>query len=191
MTIKIKIIEKAAFNKYVEARRELRRYEKSFRPSEEAIANKKTVVAHWKAKAFPDVGYLCLQVELIRVNGRAQRHTYTDAGTIIDRLEGVELDLRKRGVTLANIVGTTVTLLSEVPTAKSYARRSRTAIASLILAERRSTGWFVTKVSKIERYTGPGADEKIVPTISAKAREDIIKTALDGLIVSADRVETA
>lgn len=185
----IKVIEKAAFNKYLEARREEKRYNKSYAPDPAVADFKKGKTIEWYAKAFVEAGHTALTQELERINGRAKTHTYNYATDISHRLESVELDLRKRGVTQANLVGTTVTLLSEVPTAKAYARRSRTAIASLILAERRSTGWYVTKVEKIERWTGPGGEEKIVPTITAAARDDIVKTALDGLIIQADVAE--
>jgi hypothetical protein len=175
----IKVIDKAAFNKYIEARRDYRRYIKIAPQPEVAELKKKTVEALSK-QAFP--GMKALESAVNVINGRATAHTYS-AGEIVSRLEDVELDLRKRGVTLANLVGTRVSLFSEVPTAKSYSRRSHTAIASHVTAVRRATGWYVEHISKTERYTGPGGSEKITPTIGASARADIVKAALEGLNV--------
>lgn len=178
----VKIIDIAAFNRYIEARRDYRRYMK-ISPQAEVAEAKRKVVDMWHAKAFPDVGQTLLAKALETASGRAQKHTYS-ADEIADRLERVELDLRKRGAVLKRLPGASATLISEVPTAKSYARKARQAIASLVRAERRTTGWFVTSVERTERWTGPGGEEAVHVSINEATRDDIIKAALDGLTVA-------
>lgn len=178
----IKIIDIAAFNKYIEARRDYRRYIKFAKEGDPVGVAKAKALQRLRDLAFPEAGQTALSEALFKASGRAHKHIYS-ADEIADRLESVELDLRKRGAVLKRLPGASATLISEVPTAKSYARKARQAIASLVRAERRTTGWFVTSVERTERWTGPGGEEAVHVSINEATRDDIIKAALDGLTV--------
>ncbi len=133
------------------------------------------------AAAHPDRNLL--EQAVAEANGKASAHTYN--ATQIEWLaETAEKRLARDGITVANRVGAVVTAISEVPTAKAYNRKSRSAIATRVVMRRTTACWIIEKIEKFERYTGPGGDEKIVTTISEAARDDIMRKALDGYAVA-------
>lgn len=137
-----------------------------------------------KAATFAATAWASRPVDeyLSEVNGRATTHTYgwSDVQRIVTAAED---DLARSGVTVANRAGTVVVALSGVPEAKAYARASRSAIATKLTLRRTTSAWVLESAAKVERYTGPGGGEKVSTTISAAARDDIIKTAMTGYAV--------
>lgn len=113
------------------------------------------------------------------VNGKATAHTYQFCSQILDLVLLAEKRLIKHNVPQNARAGTVVTALSAVPTANAYARKgSKTAIATKVVIERTSTGWFLTAVERVERYTGPGGDEKITIALTDDGIEAVTKNAL-------------
>lgn len=113
------------------------------------------------------------------VNGRAAQYTY-GASDIINIAIAAEAELEKRGVSIKNRPQCVVTALSAVPTSKSYNRKSRTAIATSITLRRGSSAWYVDRIERAERYTGPGGDEKLTYSVTDAAIADITEKALKG-----------
>ena len=121
---------------------------------------------------------------LATVHGKAAAHTY-GFGAIMRLVKDAEKRLAESGVTVANRPGTRVLAESGVPESKSYARKSRSAIATQVVLTRTTVAWVLTSVEKTSRYTGPGGDERIATEISEAAKADIIKKALIGYRVAA------
>ena len=115
---------------------------------------------------------------LAAVNGKASAHTYNTPGDLVAIASAIERKLERHGVPLKERAGVTVTALSGVPTAKSYNRQARSAIATRVTLQRGTSAWYVTNAARVERYTGPGGDEKIAVALTDAAREAVIKNAL-------------
>jgi len=113
------------------------------------------------------------------VNGKATAHTYTTARELVAIADAVERKLESHGVPQKIRAGVKITAMSGVPTAKSYNRQARSAIATSVTFERNGSAWYVTDVRRVERYTGPGGQEKIVVGLTDAARYAVIKNALE------------
>lgn len=111
---------------------------------------------------------------LENVAGRARTHTYIFPTEIANIIIDAEKKFAKYGIAKKYWRGNKIVARSGVPTSKSYARKGRTAIASEVRLERGSKDWFLVGVNKIDRWTGPGGDEKITITISKTAMENIV-----------------
>lgn len=121
---------------------------------------------------------------LSEINGRAAAHTLGqhDVGRLV---VAAEKRLAAAGVTVANRAGTTVTMVGAVPTTKAYARQGRSAVTTQVTIRRGTGAWYLDAAAKVDRYAGPGDDEKVAYTISAAAKDDVVRAALDGFKVAA------
>ena len=120
-----------------------------------------------------------LEGALEAANGKAAAHTYI-VSNIRAHVLNIEKQLGKSGIPASRRSGIKVTLKSGVPTAKAYARNSRTAIATQVELLRGTDAWFVTNIARIERYTGPGGDEKVDIVLTPDATKAVIDHALSG-----------
>jgi hypothetical protein len=116
---------------------------------------------------------------LATVNGKATSHTYTRSSELVAIADTIEARLEQHGVPQKLRAGIEVTALSVVPTAKAYNRTSRTAIATQVTLTRGTSAWYITGIGRVDRYTGPGGDEKISVKLTDAAREAVIKHALE------------
>ncbi len=181
MTTKIKLFDLKARKSHIEHKRRryaLRRHMET--PGFNA-ADIKAKLA--EMDAAPEAILACphaadIHAALSDVNGKATAHTYTTVGALIDIASDIEAKLERHGVPLADRVGVTVSALSAVPTSKSYNRQSRSAIATRVTFLRGTSAWYVTGMERVERYTGPGGDEKIKATLPDAARDAVIRNAL-------------
>jgi len=113
------------------------------------------------------------------INGRAVKHTLSGndiAHTIVD----VERQLARDGVSLKDRKGIRIVILGGVPTTKSYARKAHTAVTNRVVLERTGTNWWMTECERIDRWAGPGGEEKISVYLTEAAKQAVIKQALSG-----------
>jgi len=123
------------------------------------------------------VGLESLEFLTDEVNGAASAHTYT-SDDIMMIIRNCEEQLRRHNVPLTARKGVKITALSGVPTAKAYAQKSRSAIATRVYLERTSGAWYVTKVERAERWTGPGGAEEVAWDLPEDAKQAILKNAM-------------
>jgi hypothetical protein len=134
--------------------------------------------------ANPDAALTAHDIDAVRsaldgVNGKATAHTYTTARELVAIADAIERKLEKHGVALKDRSGVKITATSGVPTAKAYNKQARSAIATRVTFERGGSAWYVVNVERVERYTGPGGDERIAVTLTDAAREAVIRNALE------------
>jgi len=111
------------------------------------------------------------------LNGRASAHTLTGS-SIVDTMIWVEGRLARDGVPLAQRKGVRVEIIGGVPTTKSYARKAHTAATNRVVLERTGTNWWMTECERIDRWAGPGGDEKVRIFLTDEAKQAVIKHAL-------------
>ena len=116
---------------------------------------------------------------LAEVNGRARAHTYNCASDILCICTRIDKRLDDLGVPKAQRVGLVAHAESGVPTAKAYARKSRTARASYVKLTRRKTGWFIDAYSVVDRYTGPGGEAKVKIDLTPEVAATVQRKALE------------
>ena len=115
------------------------------------------------------------------LNGRATKHTLSGndiAHTIVD----VERQLERDGVPLKDRKGITVEIVGGVPTTKSYARKAHTAVTNRVVLQRTGTNWWMIECDRLDRWAGPGGEEKIQIYLTEDAKTAIIRKALSGYI---------
>jgi len=112
-------------------------------------------------------------------NGKATTHTYTPHD-IVKIAIAAEVEMRQRGVTLANMPGTLVNARSGLPTAKAY---KNAAIAGFACIERKTAGWYLVSYHKDQCYTGPGAEEKLRYQVTEDAAEDIARKSMKDISI--------
>ena len=112
-------------------------------------------------------------------NGKATTHTYTPRD-IVNIAIAAEAEMKRRGVTVANMPGTIVNAWSGLPTARAY---KSAAIAGFACLERKTAGWYLISYDKEQCATGPGAEEKIRYQITDNAAEDIVRKSMKDIFI--------
>ena len=87
-----------------------------------------------------------IQAVLNAVNGKAKKHTITDAEDVDSFAYDVEWDLRNRGVTLKAMRGVIAIFTPAGPRAASYRYKAETTRIDI---ERRSSGWYLINVERV------------------------------------------
>jgi len=111
-------------------------------------------------------------------NGKATRHTYGSSTELMAITKRAERLFDRHGIPQDKRSGCTIVAISGVPESKSYARQSRSAIATRVEFLRGASAWYVTAITRVERYTGPGGSERFTVALTDDARASVIKNAL-------------
>ena len=112
------------------------------------------------------------------VNGKAESFTVTGAWKVFSLAEEAEKKLEQSGVTKKKRGGSVVIFRPVGPTARAY---KYTAKSTRITITRKANGnWYLTSIEETHVYPLQGEFHTI--QISQKAKDEIIRHALDGFV---------
>jgi hypothetical protein len=116
-----------------------------------------------------------IEAALHAVNGTARQHSFTDYAKIAAVAESAEKEVSALvGKTHAS--GATWVETSGEAVCNSYAKQSRTRVATTVQLERRSSGWFLTGVAKTEIWqSGGGAGRLTLTQVQADRAAEIFR----------------
>lgn len=104
----------------------------------------------------PD-GVVALQAALDAANGTATAHTYTNAAAVHRLIAKAEQKLADAGIPKGQRLGARFAAQSGPDSfAKAYQRKSRFYNATKVIAERRTSGWYIVDVRRVEAWTSHG-----------------------------------